>query len=214
MGTSSVHSWERSCSASASSSGDAQTPIARSDVALAVSSRSAGGVFVSFRSAGNRAAWIDTRGALLPVKKAVSTSTASMTPRRPSCSRHQSWPGTRLRRVSHPSIHLPKVVNSSGRKTGGSGSSRWCAGANHSSVANSTRPPSAALARSVSLSVIGSESGYEARVESNRSRATLGKGKENLRLTRPPARSPFAGGSGRRAHSRPLAPFGAMSHPL
>ena len=34
---------------------------------------------------------------------------------------HQSWPGVRRRRVSQPSIHLPRSVYLSGMKTGALG---------------------------------------------------------------------------------------------
>jgi hypothetical protein len=40
----------------------------------------------------------------LPLKCAVSTSTRRTVPRAPSCITHQSWPGPRLRLVSHPSL--------------------------------------------------------------------------------------------------------------
>ena len=46
----------------------------------------------------------------LPRKCRVSTTTVRSTPGTPSRTRHQSSPGTRLRRDSQPSISLPRSV--------------------------------------------------------------------------------------------------------
>src|SRR5437762_1268744 len=56
---------------------------------------------------------------------------------------HQSWsgPGPRRRRVSHPSIHLPRSVYLPSRNTPRPGSSRFSLGAKNSSLARSARPP-------------------------------------------------------------------------
>src|SRR5687767_8090651 len=61
---------------------------------------------------------------------------------------HQSCPGVRRRRDSHPSIHLPRAVNLPGTNTAGSGFSRFDRGAKKSSFAASARPPTRADARS------------------------------------------------------------------
>ena len=50
------------------------------------------------------------------LKNAVSTTNAWTMPGRPSATMHQSWPGVRRRRVSQPSIHLPRSVYLSGMK--------------------------------------------------------------------------------------------------
>ena len=50
-------------------------------------------------------AWREKRGGKLPVKWAVSAQMPRITPGFPNSMTHQSWPGTRLRRDSHPSIH-------------------------------------------------------------------------------------------------------------
>ena len=57
---------------------------------------------------------------------------------------HQSWPGVRRRRVSQPSIHLPRSVYLSAMKTAGSGLSRFSFSAKKSSLAATPRPPSRA----------------------------------------------------------------------
>ena len=66
----------------------------------------------------------------------------------PSATTHQSWPGVRRRRVSQPSIHLPRVVNLPGTKMAGSGARSCDFGAKNSSFAASARPPTLAEARS------------------------------------------------------------------
>src|SRR6185312_12618394 len=63
---------------------------------------------------------------------------------------HQSWPGVRRRRVSHPSIHLPRSVYLPSIKIGASGFSRFSFAAKNSSLATSTAPPNFSAARSTS----------------------------------------------------------------
>src|SRR5215813_14240552 len=46
----------------------------------------------------------------LPLKKLVSTTTPWIRPGRPRRTTHQSYPGVLRRRVSQPSIHLPRLV--------------------------------------------------------------------------------------------------------
>src|SRR5262245_54887148 len=77
--------------------------------------------------------------------------TPCTTPRMPSSTMHQSWPGTRRRRDSHPSIHLPRVVYLPGMKTAGSGLTRFALGAKKSSLVATARPPTRADARSARL---------------------------------------------------------------
>src|SRR5688572_18388939 len=72
-------------------------------------------------------------------------------PRMPSVTMHQSWPATRRRRDSQPSIHLPLVVYLPGMKIGGSALTRFDLGAKKSSFAAIARPPTRADARSVTL---------------------------------------------------------------
>src|SRR5436190_1741101 len=87
----------------------------------------------------------------LPVKWLVSTFTPWTMPRMPSSTMHQSWPGTRRRRDSQPSIHLPRVVYLSGMKTAGPALTRFDFGAKKSSLAAIARPPTRADARSARL---------------------------------------------------------------
>ena len=47
----------------------------------------------------------------------VSTTTPRTTPGSPRRTMHQSWPGARRRRVSQPSIHLPRSVYLPAMKT-------------------------------------------------------------------------------------------------
>src|SRR5882724_6854926 len=61
---------------------------------------------------------------------------------------HQSKPGVRRRRLSHPSIHLPRSVYSPSRKIGAAALRRFSLGAKKSSLATSTAPPSFSDARS------------------------------------------------------------------
>jgi hypothetical protein len=84
-----------------------------------------------------------------PLKNAVSTTNAWITPGSPRRRMHQSWPGVRRRRVSQPSIHLPRSVYLSGMKTAASGLSRFSFSAKNSSLAASASPPSRADARSI-----------------------------------------------------------------
>lgn len=53
---------------------------------------------------------------------------------------HQSWPGVRRRRDSHPSIHFPRDVNFPGRNIAGSGLTRLDREAKKSSLAAIARP--------------------------------------------------------------------------
>src|SRR4029079_12685529 len=71
-------------------------------------------------------------------------------PGRPSRMMHQSKPGVRRRRLSQPSIHLPRSVYLSAIKIGALGLSRFSLGAKKSSFATSTAPPSRSPARSIS----------------------------------------------------------------
>src|SRR6186997_1016143 len=64
---------------------------------------------------------------------------------------HQSLPGTRRRRDSQPSIHLPLVVYFPGMKTAGSGLTRFDFAAKKSSLVAIARPPTRADARSARL---------------------------------------------------------------
>src|SRR5690348_7092525 len=73
-----------------------------------------------------------------------------MIPGCPSRTIAQSWPGVRRRRVSQPSIHLPRSVNSPSRQTGRSCLSRFSLGAKNSSLAPRTAPPNRSAARSIS----------------------------------------------------------------
>ena len=66
----------------------------------------------------------------------------------PSATTHQSYPGMRRRRVSQPSIHLPRAVNLPGMKIAGSGFTRFDFGAKNSSLVAIARPPTRADARS------------------------------------------------------------------
>src|SRR5688572_26249720 len=72
-------------------------------------------------------------------------------PRMPSATIHQSWPGTRRRRDSQPSIHFPFEVYLSGMKMAGPGLTRLDFGAKNSSLAAIARPPTRADARSARL---------------------------------------------------------------
>ena len=87
----------------------------------------------------------------LPVKWLVSTLTPCTMPRMPSWTMHQSWPGTRRRRDSQPSIHLPRDVYLPGMNTAGSGLTRFAFGAKKSSLVATARPPTRADARSARL---------------------------------------------------------------
>src|ERR1700674_5251374 len=75
-------------------------------------------------------------------------STCLMTPRRPNWTTHQSCPGVRRRRVSHPSIHLPRSVYLSAMKIPRPGFRRFSFSAKNSSFARSAVPPTRAAARS------------------------------------------------------------------
>src|SRR5262245_50908075 len=69
----------------------------------------------------------------------------------PSSTMHQSWPGTRRRRDSQPSIHLPFDLYFPGMKIAGSGLTRFDFGAKKSSLVATARPPTLADARSARL---------------------------------------------------------------
>jgi len=71
-----------------------------------------------------------------------------MRPRTPSFTTHQSCPGVLRRRDSQPSIHLPRLVNLSGTKTGSDAFTRLRLGAKKSSLAAIARPPMRSDARS------------------------------------------------------------------
>src|SRR5437588_3996122 len=75
-------------------------------------------------------------------------STCLMMPRSPSWTTHQSCPGMRRRRVSHPSIHLPRSVYLSAMKIPRPGFRRFSFSAKNSSVARRAVPPRRAAARS------------------------------------------------------------------
>src|SRR5688572_27987669 len=72
-------------------------------------------------------------------------------PRMPSLTMHQSWPGTRRRRDSQPSIHLPFDVYFPGMKIAGSGLTSFDFAAKKSSLVAIARPPTLADARSARL---------------------------------------------------------------
>src|SRR5436305_14504323 len=61
---------------------------------------------------------------------------------------HQSWPGSRRRRVSQPSIHLPTSVYTPSFQTASPALRRFSLGAKNSSFAIKTEPPSRSAARS------------------------------------------------------------------
>src|SRR5436305_4908423 len=84
----------------------------------------------------------------LPRKCEVSTTTPRGTPGSPSRTVHQSWPGSRRRRVSQPSIHLPTPVYSPSFQTASPALRRFSLGAKNSSFAASTAPPILSDARS------------------------------------------------------------------
>ena len=84
----------------------------------------------------------------LPLKCLVSTFTPRIRPRTPSATTHQSWPGVRRRRDSHPSIHFPRGVNLPGMNTAGSGLIRFALEAKKSSLVATARPPMRDDARS------------------------------------------------------------------
>ena len=93
----------------------------------------------------------------LPLKCVVSTSMPRTTPSAPRWTMHQSCarpnsgsPGktSRRRRVSQPSIHLPRSVYSPSRHTGASSLSRRSFGAKNSSLAATTDAPRRSDARS------------------------------------------------------------------
>src|SRR6476659_3092634 len=73
-----------------------------------------------------------------------------MMPGSPRRMMHQSKPGVRRRRVSHPSIHLPRSVYLPSIKTGALVLSKFSLGAKKSSFATTTAPPSRSEARSIS----------------------------------------------------------------
>src|SRR5260221_6151956 len=64
---------------------------------------------------------------------------------------HQSFPGVRLRRDSHPSIHLPRSVYLSGIKVPRPGFNKFSFSAKKSSLQRSALPPRRSAARSVRL---------------------------------------------------------------
>src|SRR4029450_9439751 len=70
-------------------------------------------------------------------------------PGRPSWTMHQPGPGVARRRVSQPSIHLPRSVYLSGMNTAASGLRRFSFSAKNSSLAATARPPRRADARSM-----------------------------------------------------------------
>src|SRR4051794_41919644 len=74
-------------------------------------------------------------------------TTAETIPGTPSRTIAQSDPGERRRRVSQPSYSLPRWPNP-GSAWAGCGSTRFSLAAKNSSLAASTAPPSARLARS------------------------------------------------------------------
>src|SRR2546429_5162403 len=63
---------------------------------------------------------------------------------------HQSSPSACRRRVSQPSIHLPRSVYLPSMKTGAEALSSFSFGAKNSSLVNSTAPPRRSEARSIS----------------------------------------------------------------
>src|ERR1051326_5194220 len=71
-----------------------------------------------------------------------------MMPGSPSLMMHQSLPGVRRRRVSHPSIHFPRSVYLSGTKMPLPAIRRFSLGAKNSSFAKRAAPPTRAEARS------------------------------------------------------------------
>ncbi len=102
----------------------------------------------------------------------VSTSTPWMWPGMPRRTTHQSWPGVRRRRVSQPSIHLPRDVYLPGMKVPRPGFSRFSFGAKNSSLAAMARPPTRAAARSASsVSAVSSVKGAMATEQGFSSRA-------------------------------------------
>ena len=68
---------------------------------------------------------------------------------------HQSCPSVRRRRVSQPSIHLPRLVNFPGTNTGASGFTRFDLDAKNSSLDAMAFPPTRADARSARLAMSG-----------------------------------------------------------
>ena len=87
----------------------------------------------------------------MPLKNAVSTSTPRTMPGAPSRITHQSWLSSstsRRRRVSQPSIHLPRSVYSPSRHTAAAPMTRRSFGAKNSSLAATTAPPRRSEARS------------------------------------------------------------------
>src|SRR5437867_13053353 len=73
-----------------------------------------------------------------------------MKPGKPRRMTHQSKPGVRRRRLSQPSIHLPRSVYLPSIKTGVEDFKRFSFGAKKSSLANRTAPPRRSAARSTS----------------------------------------------------------------
>src|SRR5688500_6294081 len=89
------------------------------------------------------------RSGKFPVKNVVSITTPRTTPAAPSRIMAQSCPGVRRRRVSHPSIHLPRSVDAPSLPCGACGLSSDSFGAKNSSLAAMTAPPSRSDARSI-----------------------------------------------------------------
>src|SRR6185295_224193 len=73
-----------------------------------------------------------------------------MMPGNPRRMMHQSKPGVRRRRDSHPSIHLPRSVYLPSMKIGVEAFNKFSLGAKNSSFAYSTAPPKRSAARSMS----------------------------------------------------------------
>src|ERR1051325_8131138 len=71
-----------------------------------------------------------------------------MMPGSPRRIMHQSNPGVRRLRLSHPSIHLPRSVYLPSINTGALALSKFSLGAKKSSFAQSTAPPTRSEARS------------------------------------------------------------------
>ena len=82
------------------------------------------------------------------MKWLVSTLMARTTPGMPSRTMHQSLPEVRRRRVSQPSIHLPRVVYFPGMNSPRPAFKRLSLGAKNSSFAATARPPTRAAPRS------------------------------------------------------------------
>src|SRR6266571_9402935 len=119
-------------------------------------------------------------------------TTPRIIPGRPSRIRHQSNPGVRRRRVSQPSIHLPRSVYLPSMKTGGDGFRRFSLGAKNSSLATSTAPPRRSDARSISsIKSIGAlrpggfaRDGFHAKSQSRKNSGALAQEHSTLRLSK------------------------------